>query len=60
MLHFHFIAVIRYEDRQSQSCDGKELLRIEKDLIDTDLGSFLLGRERNMFGEPELGGPAVG
>ena len=58
---YTFIAMIRYEDRQSQSCDGKELLRNEKDLTEANLGSSLLGREEsNKFGEPELGGLAVG
>lgn len=48
---FHFIAVIRYEDRQSCSSDGKELLRNEKDLTKANLGCSLLGREEsNMFG----------
>lgn len=57
MLRFDFTDKIRYEDRQSRSGGGKELLRNEKDLTEANLGSALLGRHQsNVLGEPEPGG----
>lgn len=49
------------EDRQFSPCNSsKELRRNEKDLVEANFDSSLLGREGSkLFGEPEQGGPAV-
>lgn len=41
-----FMVMIKYKDRQSWSYHGKELLRNEKDLIEANLGSSMLGRQQ--------------